>query len=63
MERRIGGLHTEVEGICNEIREEIGVRAEMCEKIGEFSERLTRIDALIETHLVSASNPQDPTGP
>jgi len=40
-----------------------GLRAEMHEEIGELSERMTRIETLIETHLVPASDPRDPIGP
>ena len=64
MERRIGGLHTEVEGIRTEMHKEIGgLRAEMREEIGELSERMTRIETLLETHLVPASDVRDPAGP
>ena len=45
------------------VHEEIGnLRAEMHEEIGELSERMARIETLIETHLVSASNVRDPAG-
>ena len=71
MERRIGGLHTEVEGIRTEMHKEIGgLRAEMREEIGrlsdrmgQLSERMTRVETLIETHLVPASNARNPAGP
>ncbi|MDE3260748.1 MAG: hypothetical protein OYL41_02075 [Acidobacteriota bacterium] len=64
MERRIGGLHTEVEGIRTEVHKEIGgLRAEMHEEIGGLSERMTRIETLIETHLVPASDARNPAGP
>ena len=71
MERRIGGLHTEVEGIRTEVHKEIGdLRAEMHEEIGglrgeigDLSERMTRIETLIETYLVPASDARDPAGP
>ena len=64
MERRIGGLHTDVEGIRTEMHQEIGgLRTEIREEFGELSERMTRIETLIETHLVPASNARDPAGP
>ena len=40
-----------------------GLRAEMREEIGKFSERMTRMETLIETHLVPASDTRDPAGP
>ena len=36
---------------------------DMQKQIGELSERMTRIETLIETHLVPASNARDPAGP
>ena len=71
MERRISGLQSEVEGIRTELHKEIGgLRAEMREEIGNLSDRMdrlsdrvTRIETLIETHLVPASNARDPAGP
>ena len=75
----IGGLraeiHDEIGGLRAEMREEIGslraemrdeigsLRAEMREEIGELSERMTRIETLLETHLVPASDARDPAGP
>ena len=53
LQEQMGGIH-----------EEIGnLRAAMHEEIGELSERMTRIETLIETYLVPASNVQDPAGP
>ena len=68
MHEEIGGLraemHEEIGGLRAEMREEIGgLRAEMREGIGNLSERMTRIETLIETHLVPASNARDPAGP
>ena len=68
MQKQIGGLrvemHEEIGGLRTEMREEIGgLRAEMREEIGKFSERMTRIETLIETHLVPASDARDPAGP
>ena len=68
MQKQIGGLrvemHEEIGGLRAEMREEIGgLRAEMREEIGELSERMTRIETLIETHLVPASDARDPAGP
>ena len=36
---------------------------DMQKQIGELSERMTRIETLIETHLVPASDARDPAGP
>ena len=52
LQEQMGGVH-----------EEIGnLRAEMHEEIGELSERMARIETLIETHLVPASDARDPAG-
>ena len=57
MQEQIGGLRVGM-------HEEIGaLRAEMREEIGELSERMTRIETLIETHLVPASDARDQAGP
>ena len=64
-------LSGQILGLRTEMREEIGgLRAEMREEIGELSdrmgqlsERMTRVETLIETHLVPASNARDPAGP
>ena len=57
MQEQIGGLRVEM-------HEEIdGLRADMQKQIGELSERMTRIETLIETHLVPASDARDPAGP
>jgi len=63
-------LSGQILGLRAEMREEIGgLRAEMPEEIGELSERMgqlsermTRVETLIETHLVPASNARDPAG-
>ena len=64
MHEEIGGLraemHGEIGGLRAEMREEF---AGLREEIGELSERMTRIETLLETHLVPASNPRDPAGP
>ena len=55
---------TTLSGQILDIEEQIGgLRAEMHEEIGELSERMTRIETLIETHLVPASDARDPAGP
>ena len=69
----IGGIHgglrrdpqrSAASGLRAEMHEEIGaLRAEMREEIGELSERMTRIETLLETHLVPASDARDPAGP
>ena len=60
LQEQIGGIHAEI----GDVRAEIGgLRAEMHEEIGELSERMTRIETLLETHLIPASNARDPAGP
>ncbi len=71
-------LSGQILGLRVELREEIGgLRAEMREEIGELSDRInqlsdrvdqlsdrmTRVETLIETHLVPASNARNPAGP
>ena len=63
LQEQMGGLRVEMEeeigGLRAEMHREIGgLRAE----IGELSERMTRIETLLETHLVPVSNVQDPAG-
>ena len=66
LQEQIGGIHEEIGGFREEIgglRGEIGgLRAEMHAEIGRLSERMTRIETLIETHLVPASNARNPAG-
>ena len=55
---------TTLSGQILDMQEQIGgLRAEMHEEIGGLSERMTRIETLIETHLVPASDARDPAGP
>ena len=68
MHEEIGGLRAEMRGEIGSLRAEMrgeigGLRAEMREEIGELSERMTRIETLIETHLVRVSDARDPAGP
>ena len=64
MQEQIGGLrvemHEEIDGVRTEMREEIG---KLSDRMDQLSERMTRIETLIETHLVPASNTRDPAGP
>ena len=58
------GMQEQIGGLRVEMHEEIdGLRADMQKQIGELSERMTRIETLIETHLVPASDARDPAGP
>ena len=75
MQEQIGGLrvemHEEIDGLRVEMHEEIdGLRTEIREEIGELSERMdqlsdrmTRVETLIETHLVPASDARNPAEP
>ena len=71
LQQQMGGIRAEIGGLRAEMHEEIGgLRAEMHEEIGglrmeigELSARMTRIETLIETHLVPASGSRDPAGP
>ncbi|MXX87608.1 MAG: hypothetical protein F4Y71_14260 [Acidobacteria bacterium] len=54
---------TTLSGQLLDMQEQIGgLRVEMHAEIGELSERMTRIETLIETHLVPASDARDPAG-
>ena len=64
MQEQIGDLQQETSAQLLDMQREIGgLRAEMHEEIGELSVRMTRIETLIETHLVPSSNARDPAGP
>ncbi len=60
MREEIGGLRTEM-------REEIGKLSDRMEylsdRMAQLSDRMTRVETLIETHLVPASDAPDPAGP
>ena len=53
MQKQIGGLRVEM-------HEEIG---KLSDRMDRLAERMTRVETLIETHLVPASNARDPAGP
>ena len=64
MQEQMGNLQDQTSAQFLDMQEQIGaLRAEMHEEIGELSERMTRIETLIETHLVPASDARDPAGP
>ncbi len=55
---------TTLSGQLLDMQEQIGsLRVDMQKQIGELSERMTRIETLIETHLVPASDARNPAGP
>ena len=60
MQEEIGGLRTEM-------REEIGQLSDrmdqLSDRMGQLSDRMTRVETLIETHLVPASSARVPAGP
>ena len=64
MQEQIGDMQKETSAQLLDMQREIGgLRAEMHEEIGELSVRMTRIETLIETHLVASSNARGPAGP
>ena len=64
VQEQIGALQKETSAQLLDMQRQIGgLRAEMHEEIGELSERMTRIETLIETHLVPASNVRGPARP
>ena len=64
MQKQIGGLrvemHEEIDGLRTEMREEIG---KLSDRMDQLSDRMTRVETLIETHLVPASAARNPAGP
>ena len=57
MQEQIGGVQTEIANLRTEMHYEISeLRAEMHDELGELSERMARVETLIETRLV----PQQP---
>lgn len=63
MQEQIGDLQQETSAQLLDMQKQIGgLRAEVREEIGELSERMARIETLIETHLVPASSARDPAG-
>ena len=68
MHREIGGLRAEMReefgGLRAEMHQEIGgLRAEMREEFGDLTDRMTRLETLIETHLVRTSDASGPASP
>ena len=78
MHEEIGGLRTEMReeigSLRTEMREEIGKLSDrmdqlsdrmdqLSDRMDQLSDRMTRVETLIETHLVPASNARDPAGP
>ena len=64
IQEQIGDMQEEIGGLRAEMHEEIGsLRAEMHEEVGKLSDRMTRIETLIETHLIPSSNARGPAGP
>ena len=59
-------MREEIGGLRAEMREEIGELSDrmdqLSDRMGQLSERMTRVETLIETHLVPASNARDPAG-
>ena len=53
MQKQIGGVQTEIANLRTETQKQIGeLRTEMRDEIGELSERMARVETLIETRLV-----------
>ena len=63
----LNNLSGQILGLRAEMREEIGQLSDrtdqLSDRMDQFSDRLTRVETLIETHLVPASNVRDPAGP
>ena len=57
VQKQTGGLQTEIADLRAEMHEQIGnLRTDMQKQIGELSERMARVETLIETRLI----PQQP---
>ena len=58
------GLQKQVGDLRTEVHEEIGgLRTEIQKAIRELSDRLTRVETLIRTHLVPRASVPSPAGP
>ena len=55
----MGGIHDEIGDLRAEMHEEIG---KLSDRMGQLSDRMTRVETLIETHLVPALDARDPAG-
>ena len=57
MQKQIGGVQTEIGNLRTDMQKQIGeLRTDMQKQIGELSERMARVETLIETRLI----PQQP---
>ena len=58
------GLQRQIGEVRTDMTREIGdLRTEMHSEFGKLSDRITRIETLIETRLLPASDPRGPAGP
>ena len=64
LRRETSGQLLDMQRQIGDLRKEIGSQLlDMQRQIGELSERMARMETLIETRLVPASNARDPAGP
>ena len=63
MQKQIGGLRTDMQTEIGGVQTEIGnLRTDMQKQIGELSERMARVETLIETRLIPQASPPTPAG-
>ena len=63
LHKQIGEFRTEIGELRTDLHKQIGeFRTEMHDEIGELSERMARVETLIETHLVPQTSVPTPAG-
>ena len=63
MQTEIGGVQTEIGNLRTDMQKQIGdLRTDMQKQIGELSERMARVETLIETRLVPQTSVPTPAG-
>ncbi|MXW71127.1 MAG: hypothetical protein F4Z74_06720 [Acidobacteria bacterium] len=59
MQRQVGDQLLDMQRQIGDVRTEVG---KLSDRMDQLSERMTRVETLIETHLVPASNARNPAG-
>ena len=63
MQTEIGGVETEIGNLRTEMQKQISnLRTDMQKQIGELSERMARVETLIETRLIPQASAPTPAG-
>ena len=63
MQTEIGGVQTEIGNLRTDMQKQIGeLRTDMQKQTGELSERMARVETLIETRLIPQASAPTPAG-